>query len=199
MTIEEAVAEALERRMQQYTLSGIKYNRVMITYHDLKNKPKEFLAVSGLTHEEFLHLLVAFSEIYDAASQNTTVEGQPRRRKPGGGTHGKLATVEDKLLFLLTYEKTYPLQTLLGLHFGLSQSQVNHWIHRLMPLLQEALKQGKYTPERDPDKLADDLNTEGGPQALVLDGTERRRQRPKQAEAQKEHYSGKKKRTPTRT
>src|SRR5438552_4335485 len=154
----------------------------MITYHDLKNKPKEFLAVSGLTHEEFLHLLVAFSEIYDAASQNTTVEGQPRRRKPGGGTHGKLHSMEDKLLFILTYEKTYELQTLLGLHFGLSQSQANHWIHRLMPLLQEALKHGKYTPQRDPDKVGDYLDTEGLPADLVLDGTERRRQRPKKAD-----------------
>ena len=110
----------------------------MITYHDLKNKPKEFLAVTGLTHEEFLHLLAAFSTVYEAAYQNTTVEGQPRRRKPGGGTHAKLHSMEDKLLFILTYEKTYELQTLLGLHFGLSQSQVNHWIHRLMPLCQVA-------------------------------------------------------------
>ena len=68
-----------------------------------------------------------------------------------------------------------------------------------MPLLQEALKQGKYTPERDPDKVADYLDKEGAPTDLVLDGTERRRQRPKKAEAQKEHYSGKKKRIPTRT
>src|SRR5436190_23529241 len=154
----------------------------MIIYHDLKTKPKEFLAVTGLTHEEFLHLLVVFSTVYQAAYQNTTVEGQPRRRKPGGGTHGKLSCIEDKLLFILTYEKTYELQTLLGLHFGLSQPQVNHWIHRLMPLLQEALKQGKYTPERDPDKVADYLDKEGAPTDLVLDGTERRRQRPKQAQ-----------------
>jgi hypothetical protein len=164
----------------------------MITYHDLKNKPKEFLAVTGLTHEEFLHLLVAFSEVYQAAYQNTTVEGQQRRRKPGGGTHAKLASMEDKLLFILTYEKTYELQTLLGLHFGLSQSQVNHWIHRLMPLLQKALKQLKCTPERDPTNLADHLSAEAIPAVLVLDGTERRRQRPKKADAQKEHYSGKK-------
>ena len=165
----------------------------MIIYHDLKTKPKEFLAVTGLTHEEFLHLLVFFSEVYEAAYQNTTVEGQQRRRKPGGGTHGKLNSMEDKLLFILTYEKTYELQTLLGLHFGLSQSQVNHWIHRLMPLLQEALKKAKYTPERDPNKVADYRLTQGAPADLVLDGTERRRQRPKQAQAQKENYSGKKK------
>ena len=164
----------------------------MITYHDLKTKPKEFLAVTGLTQEEFLSLLTAFSKVYQAAYQNQTVAGQQRRRKPGGGTHGKLASMQDKLLFILTYEKTYELQTLLGLHFGLSQSQVNHWIHRLMPLLQKALKQLKCTPERDPTKFAEHLRAEALPAVVVLDGTERRRQRPKKADAQKEHYSGEK-------
>jgi Helix-turn-helix of DDE superfamily endonuclease len=164
----------------------------MITYHDLKTKPKEFLAVTGLPHEEFLHLLLAFSEVYQAAYQNQTVEAKPRLRKPGGGTHAKLASMEDKLLFILTYEKTYELQTLLGLHFGLSQPQANHWIHRLMPLLQKALQQLKCAPQRDPTKLADTLHAEAVPAVVVLDGTERRRQRPKKADAQKEHYSGKK-------
>ena len=100
--------------------------------------------------------------------------------------------MEDKLLFILTYEKTYELQTLLGLHFGLSQTQVHHWIQRLMPLLQKALKQLKCTPERDPTKLADHLSAEAVPAVLVLDATERRRQRPKKADAQKDNYSGKK-------
>jgi hypothetical protein len=43
------------------------------------------------------------------------------------------------MLFILVYQKTYPLQTMHGLHFGLSQPQAHYWIHHLLPVLQRAL------------------------------------------------------------
>jgi hypothetical protein len=61
-----------------------------------------------------------------------------------------------------------------------------------MPLLQKALKQRKCTPQRDPAKWAEPLRAEAVPAVVVVDGTERRRQRPQKAQTQKEHYSGKK-------
>jgi hypothetical protein len=80
-----------------------------------------------------------------------------------------------------------------GLQFGLSQPQVNEWVHRLMPVLRQALTELGMTPVRDPQAVASDpLVNEAGPD-LVIDGTERRRQRPKDAQQQRESYSGKKK------
>jgi hypothetical protein len=70
---------------------------------------------------------------------NQTAEGKTRQRQPGGGTKGTLRTFEDKLLFILVYQKTYPLQTMHGLQFELSQPQTYYWIHRLLPMLQRAL------------------------------------------------------------
>jgi hypothetical protein len=171
----------------------------MINYDDLKTKPKEFLAVTGLTHEEFLHLLPVFAQVYRNQTASQTTEGKPRHRRPGAGTKGKLYPIESKLLFILAYEKAYELQTLLALHFGISQPQANYWIHRLLPFLQQALTQLKYAPERDPAKVATYTGPEQAPPELILDGTERRRQRPKDAIRQKEDYSGKKNLTPTRT
>jgi hypothetical protein len=52
-----------------------------------------------------------------------------------GGT-GRIAVV---ILFILVYQKTHPLQTMHGLHFGLSQPQAHYWIHHLLPVLQRAL------------------------------------------------------------
>lgn len=93
----------------------------------------------------------------------------------------------------MVYEKTYPLQTIQGLQFGMSQGQVNHWIHRLTPILQAALANLGTTPERDGQALADSkLANEGGAD-LIIDGTERRRHRPKARKQQTDHYSGKKK------
>ena len=85
------------------------------------------------------------------------------------------------------------LQTKQGHQFGLSQPQANYWIHLLLPILRESLAELGMTPERDPQAVADNpLVHEGGPD-LLIDGTERRRQRPKDATKQGEHYSGKKK------
>ncbi len=101
--------------------------------------------------------------------------------------------MEDKLLFILVYQKTNPLQTMHGLHFGLSQPQTNYWIHRLLPVLQRALAALGMAPERDASRVATSpLALEGAPD-VAMDGTERRRQRPTNAAKQKEHYSGKKK------
>lgn len=42
------------------------------------------------------------------------------KRRPGAGLKEELPIVEDKLLFILVYQKTYPLQTMHDLQFGLS-------------------------------------------------------------------------------
>ena len=165
----------------------------MLHYKDLKNKPRELLAATGLKQEEFEALQKAFEASYaEAYPAHQTVSGQARQRRQGAGHKGTLRQMEDKLLFILVYEKTYPLQTMLGLQFGLSQGRVNEWIHRLTPILQAALASLKMTPEGDGQAVqGSELAQEGGAD-LVIDGTERRRQRPQNETAQREQYSGKK-------
>ena len=166
----------------------------MLTYANLKTKPKEFLSATGLQVAEFDRLLPVFSAAYRVIYPATqTFQGQPRQRAVGGGRKGVLHEMADKLLFILVYEKTYPLQTMQGLHFGLSQSRTNHWVHHLLPVLRQALAQLDLTPERDARHLAQRLNRSPAPADLVLDGTERRRQRPLNPARQVAHYSGKKK------
>ncbi|HLF90419.1 MAG TPA: transposase family protein [Anaerolineales bacterium] len=166
----------------------------MLTYNELKEKPKEFLAATSLTVDEFERLLPVFRQKYaDLFNPGLTRKGTPRQRREGGGVKEKLRSDEDKLLFILIYQKTYPLQTMHGLQFGLSQPQTNYWIHRLLPVLRESLAQLGMTPERDPQKVAaSPLVNETAPDVL-LDATERRRQRPKDVNEQEDCYSGKKK------
>jgi Helix-turn-helix of DDE superfamily endonuclease/DDE superfamily endonuclease len=166
----------------------------MLTYATLQDRPRELLAATGLTHAEFARVLPAFT----AASAvlyptDKTWEGKRRQRQVGGGAKGGLPQMEDKLLFILVYQKTNPLQTMHGLPFDLSQPQTHYWIHHLLPILQHALADLDMAPERDASRVAtSDLTLEGAPN-LAIDGTERRRQRPQDSIAQKEHYSGKKK------
>lgn len=167
----------------------------MLTYTQLKDKPKEFLAATSLTLEEFERLLPVFTKHLASLSPSSehTRNGQVRKRRVGGGRKEKLASAEDKLLFILVYQKTYPLQTMHGLQFGMSQSRANYWIHALLPVLQQSLKELGMMPERDPQAVENSVLAQEGGADLLIDGTERRRQRPKNARKQQEHYSGKKK------
>jgi hypothetical protein len=166
----------------------------MLTYTTLQDRPREFLAVTGLTHREFVLLLPAFATAYALLyPPEKTLEGKPRQRRAGGGATGTLPQMADKLFFILVFQKTNPLQTLHGLQFQLSQPQTNSWIHHLLPVLQRALAARGMAPERDASRVATSpLALEGAP-AVALDGTERRRQRPVEPTTQQEHYSGKKK------
>ena len=122
-----------------------------------------------------------------------TYEGKTRQRSPGGGTKGTRVNFADKLLFILVYQKTNPLQVMHGLQFALSQSQANYWIHRLLPVLQHALRAMGQAPEREAQRVETSALALAGAPNLAVDGTERRRQRPRDAAKQKDHYSGKKK------
>jgi DDE superfamily endonuclease/Helix-turn-helix of DDE superfamily endonuclease len=166
----------------------------MMNYTTLKTNPRKFLALTGLTPQEFELLFAPFSRAYERLYlPDRTLAGRPRQRFPGGGRHGALYPDEQKLLFLLVYPKTYPLQVVLGEIFNLSQPQVNYWIHRLLPILRSALDELGVLPERDPTHFARGQQRPGPAPRLLIDGTERRRQRPKNPEKQRLHYSGKKK------
>ena len=165
-----------------------------MTYSTLSTQTQSFLAMTGLTPAEFQDLLPAFAAAYEYAyPPDETADGRARQRWPGAGRRSVLDRAEDKLLFVLVYFKTYPIQALLGQLFGLSTSQANHWLHRLLPVLLSALDDLGVAPERDGPRLARRRSAPESPAALIIDGTERRRQRPKNAEKQARHYSGKKK------
>jgi hypothetical protein len=166
----------------------------VITYTQIKGNRRKFLALTGLTQKEFRILLPTFEHAYQQMYPTTqTLSGALRKRQVGGGRKSVLATPEQKLLFALVYVKTYPLQVLLGEAFGLSQAQANAWLHRLLPVLLQALDEVGVLPERDPRQFAPHERQRGDPLDLTIDGTERRRQRPKNKEKQALYYSGKKK------
>src|SRR5450432_2981205 len=165
----------------------------MLNYEYLKNRPKEFLAVTGLTLTEFVGLLGVFEAQYEQAyPKERCMDGQVRQRRAGAGRKAKLASGEDKLLFILAYQKVYTLQTFHALQFGMSQGRANEWIHRLSGVLQATLEQLGMRPIRAGAAVENSLLAQAGGTDLVIDGTERRRQRPQNPTAQREHYSGKK-------
>jgi hypothetical protein len=152
------------------------------------------VSLTGLTPSEFDRLLPAFERCCERLYPvDRTAAGRPRQRFPGGGRTGALHASAQKLLFLLVYLKTYPLQVLMAELFGLSRPRVNYWLHRLLPVLRDALDELGALPERDPRAFGRAGAPPGGPRRCIIDGSERRRQRPKNPEKQAAHYSGRKK------
>ena len=164
----------------------------MITYEKVKDNPTVLLAFTGLEQSEFEKLLVFFNLANRKYIEKNHIKGKKRRRRYGGGRKAKLATIEEQLLFILFYLKTYPLQEVIAFFFGLSQGQANEWIYRLSEILKIALDLAGQLPQRDPQKLVETL-ADYDILEFVIDGTERRRQRPQDPNQQKQYYSGKKK------
>jgi hypothetical protein len=164
----------------------------VLEYKRLKKHRRRFRALTGLTPKECQLLLPAFCEVYESVrSGDTTQSGQVRQRHVGGGRKGRWWAPEQKVLFILVSQKADPLQTLLGEVVEVSQARVNYWGHHLLPLLQQALVALELRPEREPRQFAQPERAQKEPRELSIEGTERRRQRPKSPKKQALHSSGK--------
>jgi hypothetical protein len=170
----------------------------MFSYADIKVHPELLLAMISLTQVEFEELLTHFQKAWDEyVKENYTDRPNRKRQCCGGAKESTLVTLEDKLLFILYHFKTYPLQEVLAYSFGMTQSTANEWIHILSAILKESLSSAGHMPERDPDKLNEDI-IKSNDAELAIDGAERRIQRPKDNDEQKKYCSGKKKPTQSR-
>jgi len=163
----------------------------MVLYSEVSQHARRFLALTGYTGEEFTALLPYFQAEFETYVATYTLDGKPRlKRSYSTYSNSPLPTMEDKLLFILGYVKQAPTQQMQGELFGMSQSKANLWIHRLHPMLNRALGAAGELPVREAERL--DLDDEEY-QMFFHDGTERPIQRPKDQDAQKMYYSGKKK------
>ena len=165
----------------------------MFAYAQVRERPKLFLAMTGLTQAEFEQLLLPFHTAWEAYVKQAYVDREGRQRQYGGGKpEATLVAIEDKLLFILYYVKVYPLQEILAFEFGMVQSTAHEWIHILSEVLKKALDAGGYLPERSPKELATVLAAES-PTVYGRDGTARCRHRPSDPAQQADYDSGKKK------
>lgn len=172
----------------------------MITYQKLSERPSVFARLVGVTIDEFHLLHDTFISIWQQFQYETFVNGRKRQRSLGGGNKPKLVTTYDKLIFILVYFKLYPLQIVMGMWFGIDESNVNRWVYRLSPLLEKTLGFKKVLPVRKaggrPRGRALDAIIAEYPDLkdILIDGVERLTRRPKNPQKQKDNYSGKKKR-----
>ena len=109
----------------------------MLNLERVKRDDRLLRALTGLNLKAFEALKPTFAQALAEALVPRRSKA-PRERAVGGGRKPRLATVEDKLTYILFYFKCYPTFDLAGLLFDLDRSQANRWMHRLQLVLEAA-------------------------------------------------------------
>ena len=141
-----------------------------LQFTDLQTRPMEVLDLTSLTLDEFQRLVPPFEAAFQAHMAHWRLDGQPRTaRRYSTYKNCPLPTPEDRLLFILVYLKTYPLQVVQGRLFGMGQSKAHQWIHGLLVVLQAMLRALGDTPARSVTELAKRLGVaEAEATALIV-------------------------------
>lgn len=100
---------------------------------EIQTRPTEGLDLIGLTVDAFQRLFPPFEAAFQTHKAEWRLDGQPRTAR-GDPTdwNWPLPAPEDRLLWILVYLKTYPLQVVQGVLCGMGQSKAHRWIHILL-------------------------------------------------------------------
>jgi hypothetical protein len=151
----------------------------------LRRSPHAFRQLTGTTPAAFDRLLADLTPRYEQADARRK-DRPGRKRRPGAGRKHALG-LDDRLLMLLIYYRTYSTHALLGFLFGVDDSAVGRNINPLQPLLAGIFRIPERRVALDPEDIRE----------LFFDATERPTRRP--AKGQRDYYSGKKKRHTIKT
>ena len=136
----------------------------------LQSRPTEVLDLTSLTVDEFRQLVLPFEAAFQAHMAHWRLDGKPRTaRRYTTYKNCPLPTPEERLLFLLVYLKTYPLQVVQGRLFGMGQSKAHQWIHALLVVLRATLRGLGEAPTRSLTELAKRLGVVEAEAAAMIE------------------------------
>lgn len=170
-----------------------------MNYLTLRERPRQFLALTSLHVAEFDELLTDFAPAWERYHRWHTLDGAVRRQPAHRErANALLAGREVKLFFLLTYLKSNVLQDHQAASFGISQTRVSRLATVLLGVLNQVLARRGLLPVRDGAELAQRL-AHHPDKVLADDGVERGVPRNADRAAQAAEYSAKKKPIGSRT
>jgi len=121
----------------------------MLRYATERDKATQIQNLTSLTVEQFEQLVEPFEQVFVRHMSEWTMEGKPRTaRAYTPYANSPLPTKEDRLLFLLSYLKVAALQVAHGALFGMTQPNANKWLHLLLIVLHQTLRDLGDAPAR---------------------------------------------------
>jgi hypothetical protein len=170
----------------------------MTVYERLSRRPTVFRALTGLSHNEFEALyeqIASTIEHYDESRLNA----RERQREIGAGSQYK-HDVRNRVLMAMIWLRQYPTYEVLGFIFDLHKSNVCRNLHGVLAVLREQMGGEIEWPDKTRRRQKmEQFMGEFAEVVAIVDATEQPTQRPQEEEAQKQHYSGKKKRHTLKT
>ena len=164
-------------------------------YSKLSKKPKMFRKITGIAVDHYKEIVEKMQPYWEE-SERERLSRPNRKRQIGGGPKYHLRTLEDKMLPLFLYYRTYITMEFLGLLLDLDKSSISRIIERL----EKVMKKIDLLPGDKPKKkssrrnkinnMEDFLKEYPEMRELIIDVTEHPIERPKRQ--QKKYYSGKK-------
>lgn len=149
-----------------------------LDFKGLSQTPHVFRQLSGLTVIEFQKVIKRLDSAWEKIVE----------QKKCHGRKSHVSTLEDKVLCVLIYYRTYITHTFLGNLFNLHNSNICRLLKNMEPLLAKKMK-----IKKDRSLTSDKILQ------LLVDATEQPIQRPQERKKRKKSYSGKKKITTMKT
>lgn len=153
-------------------------------------------ALTGCTLAMLEELLPVFRQLFsDQLKTKKLTRPDVIARAVGGGRTGVLRTSADKLVFVLLYLKAYPTYDVMSSIFDLDRAPACRRIQQLLPVLEATLGRKIVLPARKITSVEEFYQKFPEAKDVLVDGTERPVQKPKDQKRRKKVYSGKKKTT----
>ena len=95
-----------------------------LNYKKVLSNPKKLISLTTLKREEFLALCKYLEQEWGDYIEHYTLEGKVRERRSFVRVNSTLPQPADRLLFILYYLKTYPLQEVMAVSFGIKITQL---------------------------------------------------------------------------
>lgn len=170
----------------------------MITVNKLFNRPNKLLRFTGLTIDQYKVLVERLKPLWESAEFKRLWRND-RKRDIGAGRKYRIGSLEDKLLLILIWYRTYTVLELLGWIFQLDATNIGRLIAKLTPLVEKVADSQLLSylesagKRRRKIRSWDEFVNEFPDLAeVIIDSTEQRRKRPVNKKRQRNVYSGKK-------
>ena len=142
----------------------------MITYKKLSQRSKTFLRVTGLEIKDFLKLIDLIKDDWKAFEDSKKCHGR----------NYKIKTLEDKIMCLLIYYRSYINMLFLGMLFDVSDANIVRLFQKLEKMIAKHMSLKRLiNKELSKDELLE----------LLVDVSENKINRPKGKANKNKHYS----------
>lgn len=166
---------------------------MIISYAELKKKPRILKGFAGVTAQEFEELEAKAEPLWQ--EQEIKRLDRPDRQRASGGGQRKTLPFREQLLMTLVWLRLYLVLEALGYLFGVDKSTASRYINSVLPVLRqvgEATLGWPEPPKRGHGKRLEQVWQEQPDLFAYVDATEQRIRRSSHNDQQKEDYSGKK-------